>query len=78
MKKLFIFSFVMVALFLGSCNGNSDSTHKSSDTVSSQRTTSPDSEANNSIIPPSAAPGNAGNSSLADTSYHAKDSAKTR
>jgi hypothetical protein len=74
MKKLFIFSFVMVALFLGSCNGNSDTTHKNNDTVSFQGTASPDSAANNGIIPPSAAPGNAGNSSLADTGYHAKDS----
>jgi hypothetical protein len=74
MKGLFFFSFAMVALFLGSCNGNSDTTHKNHDTVPSQGTTSPDSAANNGIIPPSAAPENAGNSSLADTTYHAKDS----
>ena len=74
MKRLFVVSFAIVALFFGSCNGNSDSTHKNSDTVSSPNTASPDSAANNSIIPPSAAPGNAGNSSLADTSYHVKDS----
>jgi hypothetical protein len=34
----------------------------------------PDSAANNGILPPSGSPANANNSSLADTTYKAKDS----
>jgi hypothetical protein len=78
MKKLLFISFATAALSLGSCGGNNDSTGKSRDSSNSSGTASPDSAANNSIVPPSAAPDNAGNSSLADTSYHAKDSAKKK
>jgi hypothetical protein len=76
MKKLYSVSFVVVLMVFASChNGSVSGTIKSSDTpvVNSG---GPDSAANNAILPPSAAPGNANNSSLADTTYKAKDSTK--
>jgi hypothetical protein len=68
MKKLFIVFLAIFTMALGSCGSGADSKPKSADTISSG-TSSLDSAANNGVIPPSAAPGNAGNSSLADTTY---------
>ena len=67
-----------MALVFISCNGNSGNSVKPADSSGSTNSNSPDSAANNGILTPSAAPGNATNSSLADTAYHAKDSLKTK
>ena len=72
MKKIFLACFVLATLVVASCENHSDNAVKK-DSVTSP---DPDSAANNGILPPSAAPGNAGNSSLADTTYKAKDSIK--
>jgi hypothetical protein len=71
MKKILPASFAL-AVLVASCQNHTDHTVKKDSVTSS----SPDSAANNGILPPSAAPGNAGNSSLADTSYKAGDSTK--
>ena len=72
MKKSLLFLVIALFMVLISCSdGSSNSVQKDSVTNAG-----PDSAANNGILPPSAAPGNAGNSSLADTTYKAKDSTK--
>ena len=68
MKKLLILSFACIALGLNSC-GNGGDTKKPAADSASPASSSIDSAANNGVLPPSAAPGNAGNSSLADTTY---------
>jgi hypothetical protein len=73
MKKISGISFGFITLILMSC-GSGNSNQKTTDTVSAS--SSIDSAANNGILPPSAAPGNAGNSSLADTTY--KDTTKSK
>jgi hypothetical protein len=75
MKKLFIVSFAVLTLGLGSCGSSTGADNRPADTVSAAAT-SIDSAANNGVIPPSAAPGNAGNSSLADTAYKADSTKK--
>jgi hypothetical protein len=75
MKKLFIISFTLLTIGLESCGSGNNTVHKTMDTVSAGAP-SIDSAANNSVIPPSANPANAGNSSLADTAY--KDSTKSK
>ncbi len=77
MKKISAVSLVVLSLVFGSCGGNSGNATKSADTTAAP-TGGPDSAANNGILPPSASPGNANNSSLADTTYHSKDSAKKK
>ena len=78
MKKLYGFSFVAILMAFTSChNGTESGTRKSGDTTVVSPG-GPDSAANNGILPPSAAPGNANNSSLADTTYKAKDSSKKK
>lgn len=74
MKKISGLFLPLIVLTWMSC-GSPNTNQKSADT-SSAASPSVDSAANNGIIPPSAAPGNAGNSSLADTTY--KDSSKTK
>jgi hypothetical protein len=74
MKKLLIVSFAVISLIVGSCHGSGSTGASKSDTTIT--TGGPDSAANNGIIPPSAAPGNANNSSLADTTYKAKEKPK--
>ena len=76
MKKLFIISFVVMTMVFGSCNDGSNSVPKKSDTVTTPA--GPDSAANNAILPPASSPGDANNSSLADTAYKAKDSAQSK
>ena len=73
MKKLLLPALTSITIILTSCGNSSDTPAKNTDTVVSA---GPDSAANNGIIPPSAAPGDAGNSSLADTAYKSKDSLK--
>ncbi len=68
MKKISGLFLSIIVLALVSC-GSPNANQKSADTIAAS---SIDSAANNAILPPSAAPGNAGNSSLADTTY--KDS----
>jgi hypothetical protein len=77
MKKALILPLaVLLAVFI-SCNSNSNpSAPKTSDTTVNNG--GPDSAANNGILPPSGAVGNANNSSLADTTYKAKDSTKKK
>jgi hypothetical protein len=76
MKKLCWIPVVVVLLVFASCHDSTVSgTPKTSDTTV-VNSGGPDSAANNAILPPSAAPGNANNSSLADTTYKAKDSSK--
>ncbi len=77
MKKISVVSIFAIVIIMGSCSGPSTNSAKPADSTGSGAT-GPDSAANNGIIPPSASPGNAGNSSLADTSYHATDSAKRK
>lgn len=72
MKNFPSFLFA-VLLVLASCNGSGNQANpKSSDTTVNNG--GPDSAANNGILPPSGAVGNANNSSLSDTSYKARDS----
>jgi len=78
MKKICLISYTVTALFLSSCHSNSSSTGKPTDSSGTSGSGSVDSAANNGIIPPSAAPGNANNSSLADTTYKAKDSSQSK
>ncbi|HXB31756.1 MAG TPA: hypothetical protein VNW49_18165 [Puia sp.] len=78
MKKICLISYAAMALFFCSCHSNSSSSSKAADTTGTKSSGSVDSEANNGIIPPSAAPGNATNSSLADTTYKAKDSSRSK
>ena len=74
MKKTFFIFFVAVGMTIGSCNNNSSEASQKDSVTNS----SPDSAANNGILPPPANPGDAGNSSLADTTYKAKDSTKSK
>ena len=77
MKKIFFIVMIMITTGLISCGDHSDKTPASKDSVVSGNSNALDSAANNGILPPSAAPGNAGNSSLADTTYKkTKDSLK--
>jgi len=76
MKKLFIFPFIFSGLMLVSCGNGSNTSAAPADSVKSGNTGGPDSAANNEVLPPSGAPGNANNSSLADTAYKAKDSTR--
>jgi hypothetical protein len=77
MKNFLIFLFIATHLVFISCNGSSNQTPpKSTDTTVNAG--GPDSAANNGILPPSAAPGNANNSSLADTTYKAKDTGRKK
>jgi hypothetical protein len=77
MKKLFFIILVAMTTGLISCGNDSEKTPAVKDSVSSGSSNAIDSAANNGILPPSAAPGNAGNSSLADTTYKkTKDSLK--
>jgi hypothetical protein len=78
MKKIIVVSFAVTALFFVSCGGQSGDSAKPTDSAATPAAKSPDSAANNAIVPPSAAPGNANNSSLADTTYKAKDTSKTK
>ena len=73
MKKISGLVLALLLLTWVSC-GNPGANQKSADTASAA--SSIDSAANNGIIPPSAAPGNANNSSLADTTY--KDTTKMK
>lgn len=75
MKKLLIVSFACIMCALYSCGSGADSKKPAVDSAS-RASSSIDSAANNGVLPPSAAPGNAGNSSLADTTY--KDTTKTK
>jgi hypothetical protein len=75
MKKFIIASSLLVSFLFCSCGNHSEAPASATDTVSKA---GPDSAANNGILPPSAAPGNAGNSSLADTAYHKIDSTQTK
>jgi hypothetical protein len=73
MKNIFILSFAAMLLVFVSCsNSNNQTAPKSTDTTVNNG--GPDSAANNGILPPSGSPANANNSSLADTTYKAKDS----
>jgi hypothetical protein len=78
MKKLIIGMFAISGLILSSCGNNSGKPVTPVDSVKKDSTFGPDSAANNGILPPSGAPGNAGNSSLADTTYKATDSSKSK
>jgi hypothetical protein len=77
MKKILVVSIAVLSCIFSSCGGQSGDSAKPTDS-SATTTKSPDSAANNAIVPPSAAPGNASNSSLADTTYKGKDSSKTK
>jgi hypothetical protein len=74
MKKISGIFLSVLALAWMSC-GNPNANQKPADTTSAT-SSSVDSAANNGIIPPSAAPGNANNSSLADTTY--KDTSNSK
>ncbi len=72
MKNLFYGFLMVLAVATDSCANNSSSAPAKDSATS----VGPDSAAKNGMIPPSAAPGNAGNSSLADSTYKSKDSNK--
>jgi hypothetical protein len=74
MKKLFAVSFLAMLLIFGSCHNKAAAPV----VAPASGTASPDSAANNGILPPSASPGDATNSSLADTTYKGKDSSKVK
>ena len=72
MKNFIVLTLAALVLVFVSCNNSSDqSAPKSTDTTVNNG--GPDSAANNGILPPSGSPANADNSSLADTTYKAKD-----
>jgi hypothetical protein len=72
MKNILILSLTSLMLVFVSCNNsNNQPAPKSGDTTVNNG--GPDSAANNGILPPSGSPANANNSSLADTTYKAKD-----
>jgi hypothetical protein len=68
MKKILIISFSALLFVINACHNKANTAPPANG--------SPDSAANNGVVPPSAAPGNATNSSLADTTYKNKDSVK--
>jgi hypothetical protein len=73
MKNILTLSCAAILLAFVACNnGNNQKAPGSGDTTVNNG--GPDSAANNGILPPSGAVGNANNSSLADTTYKAKDS----
>ena len=78
MKKICVIYFTVMALVFSSCNNSTGTPAKPTDSSGSTGSNSPDSAANNGILPPSAAPGNATNSSLADSTYKTKDSLKSK
>ncbi len=78
MKKIYLISCIVIAVFFSSCHSDASSSSKAVDSSGTKASGSVDSAANNGIIPPSAAPGNATNSSLADTTYKVKDTAKIK
>ena len=78
MKKIYLIFYAAGTLFFGSCHSNSSGSVKTADSSTATGSGSVDSAANNGIIPPSAAPGNANNSSLADTTYKVKDSSRSK
>ena len=75
MKKISAVSMFVMVIMMNSCSGPSADPAKPTDSTGS-KASGPDSAANNGIIPPSASPGNANNSSLADTAYHADSTKK--
>ena len=77
MKKMSAVSIIVLLALIGSCSSPSDNSTKKTDS-SASNPSGPDSAANNGIIPPSASPSNSGNSSLADTAYHAGDTSKRK
>ena len=74
MKKISVVSIIVTVMLMVSCGSPSGDASKTTDSSASKGSGSPDSSANNGVLPPSASPSNASNSSLADTTYHAKDS----
>jgi len=70
MKNLFILSSAAIMLVFISCG------QSTGNPALPAGSGSPDSAANNGVLPPSASPDNANNSSLADTAYQANDSTK--
>lgn len=75
MKKLFVASLAVFAMVFISCHNSSGAPPPAPAVAPAA---APDSAANNGVLPPSAAPGNANNSSLADTAYKAGDSVKKK
>jgi hypothetical protein len=73
MKKMMVLSGISLALVLNACQSGGSSAD-AKDTVLKA---GPDSAANNGVLPPSASPGDANNSSLADSAYKSPDSNKT-
>jgi hypothetical protein len=76
MKNYLFVGFLFSAIMFCACGNGSSSAPVSTDTVKNAVPTAIDSAANNGVLPPSGAAGNANNSSLADTSYNAKAKAK--
>jgi len=75
MKNIYFITCLCTALVFISCTDQAGSNKPAvPDTAAVNNTY--DSAANNGILPPSAAPGNANNSSVADTTYKANDSSK--
>jgi hypothetical protein len=74
MKKLLVVILVFSGLMLTSCGDHTNTSGAAVDSLHTGNTDGTDSAANNGVLPPSGAPGNANNSSLADTTYKTKDS----
>ena len=72
MKKSIFGAWVIAGGMFGSCGNGSNTSATATDTAKTTPSNAIDSAANNNVLPPSAAPGDANNSSLADTTYKAK------
>lgn len=67
---------IVSGLMTSSCGNGNNTPAAPTDSAKTTPANSIDSAANNSVLPPSASPGDANNSSLADTTYKAKSKAK--
>jgi hypothetical protein len=76
MKKSIFVAWMIAAGMLSSCGNDSNTPAAATDTAKTTPSNAIDSAANNNVLPPSAAPGDANNSSLADTTYKAKPKPK--
>jgi hypothetical protein len=76
MKKLFIVAFLLSGLILSSCGNGGNTPAAPTDSAKTAPSNAIDSAANNNVLPPSSSPGDANNSSLADTTYKAKSKSK--
>lgn len=76
MKNISLLAFIFSGLMISSCGNGSPAPVSPVDSAKATPSSSIDSAANNSVLPPSSAAGNANNSSVADTTYKSKPKLK--